>query len=245
MRHLLLIVLSGLLAACAQQSHIQLYSGSPLPESQIVTVAVPSELEVQSINGQPVSAANSITANERQLQLQPGSYRINAYYKRGFDIGGGISHEIVRGRTAIFTIDGQAGELWRLEFTQPQNLEQAKIFESQFNAWALNTRTGERHASEAGQSNSSLINALLGGANAGDEQSTVAPLGAGTTNAAAGSAAVPVHRTPARSTPVAPTPSPAASETLPHNDATLTTLQQLWNLLSPESREAFLQWVQQ
>lgn len=241
MRHLLLIALSCLLAACARQSHIQLYSGSPLPENQIVTVVVPSELEVQSINGQRVSAANAISATERRLQLQPGAYRIHAYYKRGFDIDGGISHEIVRGRTAIFTIDGQAGELWRLEFPQPQSLEQAKVFENEFHAWALNTRTGARHASEAGQRNSSLINALLGSANAGDEHSTIAPLGATTASASTGPEAV----TPAATDSATPAPRPAAGAALPHNDATLTTLQQLWNLLSPESRKAFLEWAQQ
>lgn len=239
MRHLFILAFSCLLAACAQQSHVQLYSGPALPASQVVTLSVPGELEVQSINGQSVSAVNAFGTGDRELHLQPGTYQVNAYYKKGFDIDGGISHEIVRGRTAVFNIDGQAGELWRLEFAQPQNLKEAKVFESKFDAWALNTGTGERHASQPGQRNNSLINALLGTADSGDERSTITPL-----NAAAASTPNPVAAAPARAS-VAPAPSPAASETLPHNDATLTTLQQLWNLLSPESRKAFLEWAQQ
>jgi hypothetical protein len=35
-----------------------------------------------------------------------------------------------------------------------------------------------------------------------------------------------------------------AAQTLPHSDATLTTLQQLWLLLGPDSRDAFLEWAQ-
>lgn len=33
--------------------------------------------------------------------------------------------------------------------------------------------------------------------------------------------------------------------TLPHSDATLETLKQLWNLLGPQSRKAFLEWTAQ
>jgi uncharacterized protein YccT (UPF0319 family) len=237
MHRLFILALSCLLAACAQQSHVQLYSGPALPASQVVTLFVPSELEVQSINGQRVADANAFGTDDRELHLQPGTYQVSAYYKKGFDIDGGISHEIVRGRTAVFSFDGQAGELWRLEFAQPQSLQQAKLFENKFDAWALNTRTGERRVSQAGQRNNSLINALLGDADDNDDGSTVAPL-----NAAAAPGTATAAPSP-RAVDVAP--SPAASETLPHNDATLTTLQQLWNLLSPESRKAFLEWAQQ
>lgn len=244
MRRLFILAVSCLLAACAQQSHVQLYAGPALPANQVVTLFVPSELEVQGINGQQVPDANAFGTGDRELHLQPGAYQVSAYYKKGFDIDGGISHEIVRGRTAVFNFDGQAGELWRLEFAQPENLQQAREFEKKFDAWAVNTRTGERLASQAGQRNNSLINALLGGTNnSSDDGSTVAPLNA----AAASTPVTPAAAAPAPRAAIAvpsPTPSPTAGETLPHNDATLTTLQQLWNLLSPESREAFLEWAQ-
>lgn len=238
MRSLFVLAIACLLSACAQQSHVQLYPGSALPEQQVVTVVIPNELEVQSINGQRVSAANAMFGTgEKRLHLQPGAYRINAFYKNGFDIDGGMSHEVVRGRTGVFSIDGQAGELWQLDFDRPQNLQQAKAFEAEFNAWAVNTRTGERQAAQAGQRNSSLVNNLLGTAEPVDEQSTVAPLGATTASAPAAA--------PRSSSSVTPLPTAVASETLPHNDATLTTLQQMWHLLSPQSREAFLDWAQQ
>ncbi|MFV0453493.1 MAG: DUF2057 family protein [Pseudomonas sp.] len=230
MRSLFVIAMACLLAACAQQSHVQLYSGAALPESQVLTLVVPSELEIRSINGQPHTAANSMFgASDKRLHLQPGAYQVNAFYKNGFDVDGGMSHEVVRGRTAIFTFEGKAGETWRLDFDRPQNLGEAKAFETDFPAWALNTRTGERIEAEAGNRNASVLSAMLGSSEIAPEAISVAPLG----SAPAMSQTVPLN------------PAPVATATLPHSDATLTTLQQMWNLLTPQSREAFLKWAQQ
>ena len=227
MRSLFVIAMACLLAACAQQPHVQLYSGSPLPESQVLTLVVPSELEIRSINGQPYSAANTMFgASDKKLHLQPGAYQVHAFYKNGFDINGGMSHELVRGRTAIFNFEGKAGETWRLEFERPQNLAEARTFETEFPAWALNTRTGERIEAEAGNRNASVLSAMLGSSEIAPEATSVAPLGSA-------SQAVSLN------------PAPVAAATLPHTDATLTTLQQMWNLLTPQSREAFLKWAQQ
>ncbi len=230
MRSLFVIAMACLLAACAQQPHVQLYSGAPLPESQVLTLVVPSELEIRSINGQPHSAANSMFgASDKRLHLQPGAYQVHAFYKNGFDIDGGISHEVVRSRTAIFNFEGKAGETWRLEFDRPQNLAEAKAFETDFPAWALNTRSGERIEAQAGNRNTSVLSAMLGSSEVAPEATSVTPLGSAT----------------AASQVVSLNPAPAAMATLPHSDATLTTLQQMWNLLTPESRSAFLKWAQQ
>ncbi|MDH1443454.1 DUF2057 domain-containing protein [Pseudomonas sp. GD03721] len=231
MRRLFVIAMAGLLAACAQQPKIQMYAGAPLPQNQVLTVVVPGELEIRSINGQPYSAANASSGlDDKELLLQPGAYQIHAFYKNGFDIAGGMSHEVVRGRTAIFNIEGKAGELWRLEFNRPKSLAEAKEFENDFPAWAVNTRTGERKDAEAGNRNVSAFSVLMGSSEVAAQATSVAPLGA--TAATAPQA-------------VALTPAPAQAAALPHNDATLTTLQQMWNLLTPESRSAFLKWAQQ
>lgn len=223
----------GLLSGCAQQSHVKLYAGSELPLAQVVVVEVPNELEVLSINGQQVPAANALfgTAN-KTLHLQPGEYRINAYYKNGFDIGGGLSHEVVRTRSAVYSLDGHAGDVWKLQYDEPANLQEAQAMVDTFAGWAINQRTGERVATEAGPKPVSAINQLLGGGSAiTDTQSIVEPL----------------NSAPEKTAAAMPAPSRAAKPTqnLPHNDATLNTLQQLWLLLSPESRAAFLEWAQQ
>lgn len=230
MRRLLVITMVCLLTACAQQPQVQLYSGAPLPQSQVLTLVVPGELEIRSINGQPYSAANASSGlDDKQLLLQPGAYQVQAFYKNGFDVAGGMSHEVVRGRTAIFNIEGKAGELWSLEFDRPNNLAEAKEFETEFPAWAVNTRTGEREQAQAGNRNASAFSVLMGTSEVAAPATSVAPLGAAPAPAAQ---AVALH------------PAPAQTAALPHTDATLTTLQQMWNLLTPESRSAFLKWAQ-
>lgn len=227
MRSLFVLALSCLLVACAQQSHVQLYPGSAKQQSQVLTVVVPYELEVQSINGEQVPAANALFGTQdKTLHLQPGQYRINAFYKNVFDVDGGLSHEVVRGRSAVYSIDGKSGETWKLEFERPANLAEARLLQDEFISWAVNTRTGERVEAERGQRNSSLLSSLMG-AGAADAASTVAPLDA---------AAQPGPQASLDA-------SDQAEETLPHNDATLTTLKQLWRLMSAESREAFLDWA--
>jgi hypothetical protein len=236
MRHLLCIAAAALLSACAQQAPVKLYSGAEQPVSQVVVVEMPNTLEVLDINGQPAPAANAMVGNKtRQLLLQPGEYRINAYFENGYDIGGGLSHEVVRTRSATFKIDGNAGEVWRLEFTEPNNLKEAQDMEDSFSGAAVNTRTGERVATEKGPAYVSLLGQMLGsgGVAVPDAGTAIAPLGS--------------QQQAAHSVAAVPVPSQAATpvQTLPADAATLSTLKQIWLMLSPQSREAFIDWTAQ
>ena len=220
MRIVCTLAMVGLLSACAQPGPVQLYAGHAQSVSQEVSLHVPVELEIRSINGQPYTGANLLFgANDKTLKLKPGAYQVNAYYKNGFDVDGGISHEIVRGRTAIFTFEAKAGETWALDFDRPEHLAEAKTFTKQFDAWAHNITTDVKIKAEQGGYNASL----LGGMGAGErpaEAASIEPL----------------------AQPLTLNQAPVA--TLPHDEATLSTLKQLWNLSSPESRAAFLQWAQ-
>tara|TARA_R110001599_G_scaffold210870_15_gene408224 strand:+ start:622 stop:1284 length:663 start_codon:yes stop_codon:yes gene_type:complete len=219
-----------MLAACAQREPVKLYSGAEQPAAQVVVVEMPYTLEVLNINGQPVPAANSMTGNrDRKLHLQPGQYRINAYYENIYDVDGGLSHEVVRTRSATFMIDGQAGDIWRLDFDAPQNLTEARAMKDEFSGWAQNTRSGQRNPTEPGPAYVSLVGQLMGGGSSPTYSDEVKPLGA---------------QAPVTAAPVVPSQAAPATQTLPHTDATLTTLQQLWLMLSPESRQAFLQWAE-
>src|SRR5690606_11681554 len=140
MRSLFVLALSCLLVACAQQSHVQLYPGSAKQQSQVLTVVVPFELEDQRSNGEHVPAADALFGNQdKTMHLQPGQYRINAFYKNVFDVDGGLSHEVVRGRSAVYSIDGKSGETWKLEFERPANLATARMLKDEFISYAVNT----------------------------------------------------------------------------------------------------------
>lgn len=239
MRNLFLIASIFLLSACAQQSHVQLYSGQALPADQVLTLVVPYELEVQALNGQHVPKANAMFGTQdKTLHLQPGQYKVSAFYKNGFDINGGMSHEVVRSQVATYAIDGKAGEVWQLGFNEPANLEEARELEKNFNSWAENTTTGERVAGVPSQHSTSLLGTLMGGGVI-ESPTVVAPLGT------APAAAPAPTSTPVAVVAPAPTPAPAAETALPHNDAVMTTLQQMWQLMSEDSRAAFLEWATQ
>ncbi|UAW99783.1 DUF2057 family protein [Halopseudomonas nanhaiensis] len=228
MRNIVLLALACLLPACAQQSQVQLYPGAELPESRELIVEVPSGLEIIDVNGQEVPAANSMfNGDKRVLKLEPGTYRIHAFFKNVYDIGGGISTEVVRTRSAIFSVDGRAGETWRLGYRAPENLEQARELRESFSGWSENLATGERTETQPGGKLQSSLSQLMGSGPATPTAAeAVAPLESTRAPVAAG---------------VAP-PAPTAAASLPHNDATLATLQQLWRLLTPESKAAFLEW---
>lgn len=242
MRIIVSLALACLLSACAQQSQVQLYPGAELPASRVLTVQVPAALEVIDINGEEVAAGSLFSGDTRVLKLQPGQYRINAFYKNVYDIGGGMSTEVVRTRSAIFPIDGKAGETWCLGFRAPENLEQARDMKDSFTGWSENVATGKRLSAEAGPRAQSALDKLLGGGAATPSAATaIAPLDSQNT-----APVVSMGRTAPTPPTGAPVPvSVGSTASLPHNDATLATLQQLWQLLTPESRRAFLEWAEQ
>ncbi|MFZ2288743.1 MAG: DUF2057 family protein [Halopseudomonas yangmingensis] len=232
MRLVICLAAVALLSACAQPAPVKLYSGAELSPSQLLVVEMPNTLEVLNINGQPAPAANSMIGNStRQLHLQPGEYRVNAYYENVYDIAGGLSSEVVRSRSATFKIDGRAGETWRLEFDAPRNVTEARELRNQFAGWAVNARSGERVPTEPGPAYVSMLGQLLGtGGTAVTADSSIAPLGSQVAPSVASASAMPAA-------------SQMAAQTLPHNDATFTTLQQIWLLLGSDSRKAFLEWA--
>ncbi len=216
MRRLFWLALIGLLSGCAQQSPVKLYAGPELSQAQVLVVEVPDALEVMAINGQPAPAANGLLGTgSRVLHLRPGDYRIDAFYENVFDIGGGLSHEVVRTRSATYRLTGRAGERWKLDYREPAGLQDAQAMQDSFAGWSVNVRTGERIATSQGPRPVSTVSQLLGRDSSPAAPASIEPLAA------------------------------APAQTLPHNDATLHTLQQLWRLLDPQSRQAFLDWAGQ
>ncbi len=239
MRALFCIFLAVFLTACAQQSNVRLYPGNEQASSNLLTVKVPQDLEVTSINGQRVPAANRLIGGEQALELLPGDYEIVVMYKRVFDIGGGMSHEVIRSRNAVVALGGNPGDVWTLHYADPDSLEKARELRNRFEVTAINQRSGERIASRAGARPTSPLAGIIGVESSIDEgDNIVMPLQA--------SSIAPAPRQQVSYTPAQPSPAtnPAASATLPANDATMTTLQQLWLLLTPDSRQQFLEWAQ-
>ena len=121
-----------LLTACSRSPVVQLYEGAKQPDSQVLTIRVPSDLEVFTINGSEVDGVNTFfNTDHKDLKVTPGRYEILAYYKRLWDLDAD-NHEVMKSDPALFVVDGEAGEFYRLDFERPQNVTQARALEDDF-----------------------------------------------------------------------------------------------------------------
>ncbi|MCC1496929.1 DUF2057 family protein [Alcanivorax sp. 1008] len=143
------ITLFALLSACAQSPVIKLYEGSELPPQQLLLIDVPVELEIVTINDRRLEGINKLFGfGDRTLQLQPGDYRITAYYKNLFELSDN-EHDVVKSDPVLFRVTGQAGERHRLAFDVPADVEAAKQMAKQFSGYSVDLSTGQRRPTEA------------------------------------------------------------------------------------------------
>ncbi len=208
------------LSACARSPVVQLYEGPAQSDNKVVTVRVPSQLEVFTINGKEVDGVNTFFATDfKDLKLTPGRYEILAYYKELWQLDAD-NHEIVKTNPANFIVDGKPGDMWVLGYEQPADVEAARAMEESFSGWSENAVSGEKVAAEQSQLilKRGFLAPVTGEELATPTSNTVAP------QAAAAPAAAPAE-----------TATPAASY--------LDTLKAQWNQATPEERREFLQWI--
>jgi uncharacterized protein len=143
------IALLVVLSACANSPAIKLYEGPEQVPEQLLLIDLPMELEVVTINERRVEGVGSLfNFGDRTLHLQPGNYRIIAYYKNMFELPGG-QHEVVKSDPVLFRVSGQPGSRHRLSFDVPADVEQARKMAKQFNGYSVDLATSERRPTEA------------------------------------------------------------------------------------------------
>jgi len=251
LRSFVLILGSALLlSACARSPVVQLYDGAAKPDAQVLTVRVPSDLEVFTINGQEVDGVNTFfSSGYKDLKLAPGRYEIMAYYKRLWDLDAD-NHEVLKSDPAKFTVDGSAGEFYRLAFDRPENVDQARVLADDFSGRVENVTTGESTPSEPSGLvlNRGILAPITGTEVEQKTSRAITPQGGGGTEqpAFAGRAKVtsvaPAGEPPATPAQPAPAPAPATSG---NSASYLDTLKAQWNQATQEERRQFLQWISQ
>ncbi len=221
-----------LLTACSRSPVVQLYEGAKQPDSQVLTIRVPSDLEVFTINGSEVDGVNTFfNTDHKDLKVTPGRYEILAYYKRLWDLDAD-SHEVMKSDPALFVVDGKAGEFYRLDFERPQNVTQARALEEDFSGWVENMNSGEKTPSQA----SGLV--LNRGFLAPITGAEVETKGANAVQPKAAEAVTPA--------PAAPKAGSSESGASASGQASyLDTLKAQWNQATQEERRQFLQWISQ
>lgn len=236
MTRILLIATLALLGACASTTPtIKLYDGAERPASELVTVQLPMQLEVIMINDRRVDAGGALfTYGDRHLTFVPGSYRIVASYKELWQLTAD-EHEVVKSDPALFTVDGNAGDVFRIDYDRPDDVEAARAMADDFSGYVENIASGERVAGEPSGLvlNQGFISVITAGAVSDVSEApatSVAPQSA----ASSPEVAAPVASV------AAPSTAPASSE-LP----LLDLLKAQWSQATAEERRAFLQWVSQ
>lgn len=227
----LLLASSLLLAACATRPVVQLYPGAERPGSQVLTVRIPSPLEVFTINGKKVDSVGSFfSAGYTDVKLAPGRYEIIAYYEELWNLGAD-EHTTVKSDPVTFVVDGKGGERYRLDYTHPDNADQARALAEQFSGWTENMATGQKTPTQdsglvlqrgilAQLTGTQIVSASRNSV-APETQPTVAP-----------------QDTPTKATATTVAPQAAAPA-----HSYLDTLKAQWNQATAEERRAFLQWI--
>ena len=236
MKRILLIMTLALLGACASKTpSVKLYNGPDRPDSQLVTVRVPMELEVMMINDRRIEAGSALfTYGERKLMLTPGSYRIVAYYKNLWQLSAD-EHEVVKSDPAVFAVDGNAGDVFRLGFDQPANVDEAKAMAENFTGYVENVASGNRVAGEP--SGLVLNQGFVGLVSAG---------AAAVTEAKASTVAPEMPATPDISAPATDAAATAPAQSSGAAGVShLDLMKAQWSQATAEERRAFLQWVSQ
>lgn len=213
MRRLLFSLVCVLFAGCSSSPVVKLYEGPERPAAELLTLRVPVELEILTVNDRRVEGAGTMFAfGHRDLQLSPGKYRVVAYYKNLFQLSGD-QHEVVKSDPAVFVVEGQAGDRFALGFERPADVEEARRLARHFDGWVENPKTGERQDSTpSGLITTQGFMGVLSGA------------------ASSQSAASPTVE-----------PEPAEPEQ-PGSDG-FTALQEAWQVATPEERQQFLLWM--
>ena len=149
MRNILILLTLMTLAACARSPDIKLYEGADQPAEKLLLVDVPVELEIVVINERRVEGINKLfSLDDRTLHLQPGEYRIIAYYKNLFELSGN-NHEVVKSDPVMYRVSGAAGSRHRLSFDEPADVDEAREMAKNFAGYSLNLATAEQRPTEA------------------------------------------------------------------------------------------------
>lgn len=243
------IFLLALGAGCAS-APVQLYGEQGRPEAGVAVIIVPEALEVASVNGLEISGASGMMSKgDKTLEIAPGRYELLVFYRELWDRGD--QHDVLKSDPALFVVDAVDGGRYRIDYTRPGNLAEARELAEDFQGWVENLATGERVASQASglEFRKGLIPAVTFDGtlvrSAGDSggAQVVPPLPPAPS--AAGVAA------PGAST-IAPVIAPAAasagqlppaSNAAPPEKDWLALMKGWWNQASAEERREFLRWL--
>ena len=247
-----LLVLSLALAGCAAPT-IPLHdpAADAGPPARIV---LPEQLEVVTVNGLAIEGPRGMMGKgETVLEVSPGRYEVLAFYRELWERGD--HHDVLRSDPAVFVVDAAAGRSYRLDYSRPATVAQARALAEDFIGWVEDVASGERTPSKASglQFRRGIVaaatfdNTLVAVAPASGTRQAVAPLPTsdqGSTAQAPAIVASAQQPAPVLTGPAGAPLEDIAPVTEPQGDEDwLTLMKSWWSEASAEERREFLRWV--
>ena len=132
------------LSACSTSTNLKLYDGNKKPNSELITVVVPSALDILEVDGKEYNDSPSLTEGSYQLQLLPGEHSFTAVYSETW--GSEALGNIVQSDAFYFKTSAQAGSTFELKHNGPTELDSAEFDLSidELKVWLLDTQTAKR-----------------------------------------------------------------------------------------------------
>lgn len=126
MRGFFVVLAIFTLAGCATSTGpLKTYEGQTRPNTELVLVSVPEQIEVMAIDGQ--EPPPSFLKSRVQLALLPGEHVFSLRYVELFQLTAD-NHEVIRSKQAALRFTAAAGSEYRLETPPQKNVDVARKF---------------------------------------------------------------------------------------------------------------------
>ena len=125
---ILIILLLSFLQACSTQSHLRLYEGPAIGQDQEVTLILPIDFEIVSLDNVAVSQfEQSFRTHELVIRLAPGEHTLVLKYSDVWEIDS-ENHDKLTSGLLTFSDSFNAGQAYQVHTPKLLSYEQAKQF---------------------------------------------------------------------------------------------------------------------
>lgn len=248
LRAFCLLALSTLmLAGCASRSSVPVHPGSRRPTGQAVTVRVPTQLHVYTINGKKVNGVNAFSGTGyNELKLAPGHDVIIAGYDERWNVLniGSDAHQVYQSDPVKFIVDGESGDDFELGYKRPQSSDQAEKLANHFSGWTVNMATGEKTPTQPSGLvlERGILSSIVGVKPKKADGNHARPRGRQIV-ATEGRITKAAKARPAHADNIVKSPAAQAAPQAVLADSYLNTLKAEWNQATAKERREFLQWL--
>jgi len=128
MTRVLFTLLLFTLQACSSHGPLRLYEGPSIGKDQEVTLILPVDFEIVTLNGEPVSQfEQTFRTQDLVIRLAPGHHTLVLQYSNIWEIDS-ENHDTLTSGKLTFSDELAAGQTYKIDTPALLNYDQAKAF---------------------------------------------------------------------------------------------------------------------